>query len=180
MGKGRVRDARHHRGRRAGDHEPGGHKPRHPHPARQLLLRRLGDRGDLRNPRSTGQPGGQAAPVEPDHPPEAPEEEPRGRQLQLGHEPPLVRSAHRGPLALDTGGGAIARLWATALAGIVDIGYVKATGHSVEINLPKTAATPEMQFEWSVPERSNTIERNRARVYFIAYAAAMAFYFLDR
>ena len=33
-------------------------------------------------------------------------------------------------LALDTGGGPLARLWATALAGLVDIGYVKATGHS--------------------------------------------------
>ena len=31
-------------------------------------------------------------------------------------------------LALDTGGGPIARFWATALAGLVDIGYVKATG----------------------------------------------------
>ena len=28
-------------------------------------------------------------------------------------------------LALDTGGGPIARFWATALAGIVDIGYIK-------------------------------------------------------
>lgn len=43
-------------------------------------------------------------------------------------------------LALDTGGGPpIARLWSTALSGLVDIGYVKATGHSVQINLPKTA-----------------------------------------
>ena len=42
-------------------------------------------------------------------------------------------------LALDTGGGPIARFWATALAGIVDIGYIKATGHSVKIYLPKTA-----------------------------------------
>src|ERR671932_160963 len=31
-------------------------------------------------------------------------------------------------LALDTGGGAIARLWATALAGLVDTPYVKAIG----------------------------------------------------
>ena len=31
-------------------------------------------------------------------------------------------------LALDTGGGPIARLLATALAGLVDIGYIKATG----------------------------------------------------
>src|SRR5206468_4896102 len=42
-------------------------------------------------------------------------------------------------LALDTGGGPIARLWSTALAGLVDIGYIKATGHSVKIYLPKTA-----------------------------------------
>jgi hydrogenase large subunit len=83
-------------------------------------------------------------------------------------------------LALDTGGGPLARLWATALAGMVDTGYVKATGHSVQINLPKTAATPEMQFEWNIPQRANTLERNRARSYFIAYAASMAFYFLDR
>src|SRR5215207_10147105 len=83
-------------------------------------------------------------------------------------------------LALDTGGGAIARLWATALTGMVDVGYVKSTGHSVEINLPKTAATPEMQFEWNIPEWSNAIERDRARIYFIAYAAAMAFFFLDK
>ncbi len=31
-------------------------------------------------------------------------------------------------LALDTGGGALARLWATALAGKVDTPFVKATG----------------------------------------------------
>src|SRR5579885_2103290 len=61
-------------------------------------------------------------------------------------------------LALDTGGGPLARFWATALAGLVDIGYVKATGHSVQINLPKSAAFPEMQLEWKVPKWSNTIE----------------------
>ncbi len=83
-------------------------------------------------------------------------------------------------LALDTGGGAIARLWATALAGKVDVGYVKATGSSVQINLPKTAAMPETNFEWKIPEWSNAIERDRARVYFIAYSAAMAFHFLDK
>ena len=32
-------------------------------------------------------------------------------------------------LALDTGGGPLARLWSTALSGLVDLGgYVKATG----------------------------------------------------
>jgi len=83
-------------------------------------------------------------------------------------------------LPLDTGGGPLARLWATALANKVDIGTVKATGHSVQINLPKSAAFPEMQLEWKVPRWSNTIERNRARAYFIAYAAGAALYFLDQ
>ena len=53
-------------------------------------------------------------------------------------------------LALDTGGGPIARFWATALAGSVDIGYIKATGHSVKIYLPKTAGKPEVEFEWKL------------------------------
>ncbi|GAA3467186.1 nickel-dependent hydrogenase large subunit [Nonomuraea roseola] len=88
-------------------------------------------------------------------------------------------------LALDTGGGPIARLWSTALSGLVDIGYVKATGHSVVINLPRSATRPERTFEWKIPERggelySNTLERNRARTYFQAYAAACALYFVEQ
>ncbi len=83
-------------------------------------------------------------------------------------------------LALDTGGGPIARLWATALAGLVDIGYVKATGKSVKIYLPKTAGAPEVEFEWAIPKWSNAIERNRARTYFQAYSAAAALYFVER
>ncbi|MBV8177013.1 MAG: nickel-dependent hydrogenase large subunit [Verrucomicrobia bacterium] len=83
-------------------------------------------------------------------------------------------------LALDTGGGPIARLWATALANLVDIGYVKATGHSVKILLPQTAMKPEVEFEWKIPKWSNAIERDRARTYFQAYAAAAALYFVER
>jgi len=83
-------------------------------------------------------------------------------------------------LALDTGGGAIARLWSTALAGIVDIGYVKATGTSVKIYLPKTALKPEMEVEWKIPQWSNAIERDRARTYFQAYAAGAALHFLEK
>jgi hydrogenase large subunit len=82
--------------------------------------------------------------------------------------------------ALDTGGGPIARFWATALAGLVDIGYVKATGKSVKIYLPKTAMLPETEFEWKIPKWSNTIERDRARTYFQAYAAACALYFAEK
>jgi hydrogenase large subunit len=83
-------------------------------------------------------------------------------------------------LALDTGGGPFARFFATALAGKVDIGYVKATGHSVKIYLPKTALKPEVEFEWKVPKWSNAIERDRARTYFQAYSAACALYFVEK
>jgi hydrogenase large subunit len=83
-------------------------------------------------------------------------------------------------LALDTGGGPIARLWSTALAGLVDIGYIKSTGHSVKIYLPKTRTKPEVEFEWTIPRWSNAIERDRSRTYFQAYCAAAAYYFVER
>jgi hydrogenase large subunit len=83
-------------------------------------------------------------------------------------------------LPLDTGGGPIARLWSTALSGLVDTGYTKATGHSVKIHLPKTALKPAVDLEWKIPQWSNAIERDRARTYFQAYAAASALHFLDK
>jgi hydrogenase large subunit len=83
-------------------------------------------------------------------------------------------------LALDTGGGPLARFWATALAGTVDMGYVKATGTSVKIRLPRTANKPEVEFEWKIPKWSNTLERDRARTYFQAYAAAAALHFAEQ
>ncbi|HEY7628792.1 MAG TPA: nickel-dependent hydrogenase large subunit [Ilumatobacteraceae bacterium] len=84
-------------------------------------------------------------------------------------------------LALDTGGGPLARLWSTALSGLVDLGgYVKATGTSVQINLPKTALKGPVSFEWKIPKWSNTIERNRARTYFQAYAAGAGLHFLEQ
>src|SRR3954453_14682086 len=83
-------------------------------------------------------------------------------------------------LALDTGGGALARLWVSALANKVDTPFVKATGQSVEINLPQTPNTPEQTLEWQVPKWSNAIERDRARIYFVAYSAAMALHFVDQ
>jgi len=83
-------------------------------------------------------------------------------------------------LALDTGGGPIARLWATALAGYIDVGYIKSTGSSVKIRLPKTALKPEVELEWKIPKWSNALERNRARSYFQAYSAAIAYYFCQK
>src|ERR671935_124236 len=83
-------------------------------------------------------------------------------------------------LALDTGGGPIARLWTTALANHVDTPFVKATGSSVQINLPRSAQLPEMTLEWKIPQWSNAIERDRARVYFVAYSAGMALHFVNK
>jgi hydrogenase large subunit len=83
-------------------------------------------------------------------------------------------------LALETGGGPLARLWSTALSGLVDTPYVKATGGSIKIALPKSALLPEIELEWKVPKWANTIERDRARIYYIAYSAAMALHFVDQ
>jgi hydrogenase large subunit len=89
-------------------------------------------------------------------------------------------------LAADTGGGPIARLWATAQGNLVDFGYVKSTGNSVLINLPRSATRPEVTFEWKVPKDkegrplSNAIERDRARTYFQAYSAACALHFVEK
>ena len=85
-------------------------------------------------------------------------------------------------LALDTGGGAIARLWATALAGIVDLGgrtSIKTVTAS-QILLPKSVTKPEVEFEWKIPKWSNAIERNRARTYFQADPAPVALHCVDK
>src|SRR5215469_11180076 len=83
-------------------------------------------------------------------------------------------------LPLDTGGGPIARLWSTALSGLVDIGYIKATGHSVIINLPKTALKGEATFEWKIPEWCNTLERDRARNFFPGQGGGCALQLLEK
>ena len=83
-------------------------------------------------------------------------------------------------LALDTGGGPIARLWSTALSGLVNTDHLKATGTSVQIHLPRSALKPEVTFEWKIPQWSNAIERDRARTYFQAYAAAAALDFVEK
>jgi hydrogenase large subunit len=109
---------------------------------------------------------------------------PRPQKRKFGDKYTWVMSPrwrHEGQdLAIDTGGGPLARLWATALANKVDIGYIKSTGHSVKMYLPKTANKPEVEFEWNIPQWSNAIERDRARTYFQAYAAAAALHFAEK
>ena len=50
----------------------------------------------------------------------------------------------------------------------------------MKINLPKTALKGPVELEWKMPQWSNTIERNRARTYFQAYAAACALHFAEK
>ena len=97
--------------------------------------------GNVRAPRSAGQSGRSAAihgirPRSPD----------RRSAISTGNytwvmSPRWFDKNTNDYLALDTGGGPIARFWATALAGLVDIGYIKSTGNSVKIYLPKTATS---------------------------------------
>ncbi|MBS1793830.1 MAG: nickel-dependent hydrogenase large subunit [Acidobacteria bacterium] len=82
--------------------------------------------------------------------------------------------------ALDSGGGGLARLWSTALAGRLKLENVESTGVSVRFYLPKTGNLPEMEFEWKIPERNNALERNRARTYFQAFAGTLALHFLKQ
>ena len=50
----------------------------------------------------------------------------------------------------------------------------------MQINLPKTALKGPVELEWKIPHWSNTLERNRARTYFQAYAAACALHFVEQ
>ena len=94
VGQGDVRHARRHRRRQGGHARPGRHQPRHPHPARLVVLRRLGGRRDVRPARPARQPGRPAPSVEPDDDAAAAEARLR-RQVHLGHVAALA--ATRGP-----------------------------------------------------------------------------------
>ncbi len=179
MGPRDVRDPGRRRRRRAGDHRSRRHQPANPHPARHSYY----DGWENREKFVATDPLGN--PVHHDHPwNQTTTPRPQKRDFNGNYSwvmsPRWLDKRTDEHLALDTGGGPIARLWATALAGLVDIGYVKSTGHSVKMYLPKTALKPEVELEWKIPQWSNAIERDRARTYFQAYSAAMALHFIDK
>ena len=60
----------------------------------------------------------------------------------------------------DTGGGPFARQWCTAKAGLVDFGYAKATGESIQMVLPKTRQRAR---DGARVEGAGEVERDRAR-----------------
>ncbi len=83
-------------------------------------------------------------------------------------------------LALDTGGGPIARLWSTALSGLVNTATSRPPGTASRSSCPGPRSSRSHRYEWKIPRWSNAIERNRARTYFQAYAAALALHFCEK
>jgi len=72
--------------------------------------------------------------------------------------------------------GPIARMWATAVGRLVP----ESMGSSVKFALPRATVVgyrnaDEMEFEWKVPEKVNTVERIRARAYYHAYSAYVVY-----
>lgn len=71
--------------------------------------------------------------------------------------------------SVETGPGA--RLWTTALRGRMDLNpFVSARDGGVQLALPD-GGLPEMVLEWRPPAVWNAIERTRARLYGIVFAA---------
>ena len=133
----------------------------HPHPARQLVLRRLGERGDVR-PTATRSATRSTSAIR------GTRRRCRSRRSATSRaattswvmSPRWYDKRTGDHLALDTGGGALARLWATALAGKVDTPFVNATGNSVQITLPEDAGHAR---DGPRVEGPAVVERDRAR-----------------
>ena len=128
---------------------------------------------------SAGQPGRQEPSVEQGHAAEAAEAR-LHRQVHVGGLAAHLRQAHRHARLLRHRRRPVRPPVVHGQGGLVDFGYVKATGHSLQMVLPRSASMPEMELEWKVPEKSNAIERDRARTYHQAYAALIALHSLER
>ena len=124
-GRAMYRHARHRRGRQADHHRPRGDQPRHAHPAGQFVLRRLARRREtfvktdpLGNPVDQRHPWNQTTTP-------TPQKRDFDGKYTWVMSPRWFDKRTGKNLALDTGGGPLARFWVTALAGQVDIGYVE-------------------------------------------------------
>lgn len=73
--------------------------------------------------------------------------------------------------------GPLARHWITALAGTQVNEFIRAVPGGLEIDLPK-GRTPAVTLRWRIPDRVNTLERNRARAYHVAFAGMVAYTYL--
>ena len=73
--------------------------------------------------------------------------------------------------------GPLARQWITSVAGKLENEFIRAVPGGLEIDLPR-GETPAATLRWKIPPRPNTLERNRARAYHIAYCGMVAYTFL--
>lgn len=70
--------------------------------------------------------------------------------------------------------GALARLWINTVNANQNCEFITPGRRALEIALPK-GQQPPMNLRWLIPERPNTLERNRARAYQLAYAGMVAY-----
>jgi hydrogenase large subunit len=71
--------------------------------------------------------------------------------------------------------GPLARLWINTLLENQNCEFIRASRRQeLEIRVPK-GQQPATNLIWRIPERPNTLERNRARAYNIAYAGMIAY-----
>lgn len=78
--------------------------------------------------------------------------------------------------------GALARQWITAVSGKLKNEFIHTLGSpgkgtGLEIDLPKFQL-PSQRIVWQIPERSNALERIRARAYHVGYCSVVALTYL--
>jgi hydrogenase large subunit len=70
--------------------------------------------------------------------------------------------------------GPIAQLWVNAISNRQNCEFIGRSPQGLEIELPK-GHRPAAKLLWRIPERPNTLERNRARAYQLAHAGIVAY-----
>ncbi|MCI0388273.1 MAG: nickel-dependent hydrogenase large subunit [Acidobacteria bacterium] len=70
--------------------------------------------------------------------------------------------------------GPIALLWNNAVSDRRNCEFIRPNRRGLEIDIP-AGRSPAVTLNWQIPERPNTLERNRARAYQLAYAGMVAY-----
>lgn len=70
--------------------------------------------------------------------------------------------------------GPIARLWINAVGTKQNCDFIRRHGRGLDLDIP-SGQRPAAKLHWQIPERPNTLERNRARAYQLAYTGMVAY-----
>ncbi len=70
--------------------------------------------------------------------------------------------------------GPIALLWVNALSRSLDCEFIRQDRYGLEFDMPM-GTRPAITLRWQIPAKPNTLERNRARAYQMAYAGLTAY-----